>query len=124
MAAKVTPGLMVTTRVVALKVTAEMIRVPVAAVPNRNVALAALMLPAAMFSLNVAVIFAVRLTPVALIPGVRAVTVGAGPVRNVRLVAATGLPAVSVAPVIRRVYLVSGARLAFGFRVTTRVVAS
>ena len=95
----VTPGLIVTTRVAALKVTAEVIWVPVAAVPTRKVAVVALILPAAMASPKVAVILAVRFTPVALTPGVLAVTAGAGPVRNVQLVAATGLPAVSsVAP--------------------------
>ena len=64
-----------------------------------------------------------RFTPPALLAGVLAMTSGAGPVRNVQLVAATGLPAVSVAPVIRAVYLVSAARLALGFRVTTLVAA-
>ena len=51
-------------------------------------------------SLKVAVMFAVRLTPVALTAGVRAVTVGAGPVMKVQVLAVSGLPATSLIAVV------------------------
>src|SRR5215218_3717858 len=79
-------------------------------------------------SLNVAVMLAVRFTPVALTAGVRADTLGCGPVRNVQEMgaAASGLFARSrmpVAPPVRvAVYRVSAVRLASGFRIQAFVV--
>src|SRR4051794_22452230 len=72
-----------------------------------------------MASLNVAVMFAVRLTAVALAAGVRADTVGAGPVMNVHeLTAPSALPAMSRMPVgppvSVTVYFVSGTRSVSG----------
>src|SRR3954447_6330598 len=78
-------------------------------------------------SLKVAVMFAVRLTAVAPLAGVRAVTVGAGPVVKVQLSVVNGLPAASriaLEPPVRvAVYLVSAARFAVGSSVATLLVA-
>ena len=52
-------------------------------------------------SLKVAVMFAVRLIPVALATGVRAVTTGAGPVVKVHVFAVIGLPARSWTALVR-----------------------
>ena len=77
-------------------------------------------------SLNVAVMLFARTTPVAFTAGVRAVTVGLGPVRNDQVVVASGAPArsrIAVAPPVRvTVYRVSGNRLAFGLRIHWFVV--
>src|SRR6478609_4713655 len=61
--------------------------------------------------------------PLAFGAGVLAVSVGAGPVRNVQLTGAKAFPAVSLIPLLSRtVYLVSAARFAVGLMVSTRVV--
>jgi hypothetical protein len=116
-------GLMVTTRVVASYDTTDGTSVPFAAVPTRNVTLPAVVTPLTA-SLKVAVGLTGTVTPVALAAGVRAVTVGAGPVRNVHDVgAANGLPARSVIPVNLAVYLVSFDSDAVGSIVTVLVAA-
>src|SRR6478735_6330971 len=87
-------GLIVTTWVEALYETTAAIGVTVGEVPVRSVTVAPV--TPFTFSLNVAVMFAVRLAPTAPLAGVLEVvmTVGAGPVRNVQVVVANGFPAV------------------------------
>src|SRR3954453_8659969 len=114
-------GLIVTTRVVGSYVTTEAISVPVARVPTRNVTLPAVVTPLTA-SLKVAVGLTGTAIPLALAAGVRAVTVGAGPVRNVHDVGASGLPAKSLMPVNLAVYLVSFDNDGVGLIVTTLVV--
>ena len=118
-------GLMVSTRVVVLNVTADGTSAPVAAVPTRIVAVA--VLNPVIASLKVAVAFTVTAWLVALFAGVSADAVGgvvsaAAPVVNVHVVLASGLFAPSRMPVVAlpvsvTVYTVLGARLAVGFSV-------
>src|SRR4051794_6226173 len=115
-------GLIVTTRAVASYVTTEAISAPVAVVPTRSVTLPAVVSPLPA-SLKVAVGLTGTAIPVALAAGVRAVTAGAGPVRNVHDVGTSALPDASVMPVNLAVYLVSFSNDTFGLMVTTRVVA-
>src|SRR3954468_11457182 len=114
-------GVNVATRVVALNVT-----VPAAAVPAGFLTVNDVALTPVTTSLNVAVTVVFLATPVAPAAGVRAVTLGAGPVRKVAVAdaAGNGLPARSVMLANRTVYLVSGSSDAFGLIVTTRVVGS
>jgi hypothetical protein len=95
-----------------------------AAVPARTVAV--VVLNPVIASLNVAVTLLATATAFVPAAGVRPVTVGAGPVRNVQLTEVSGLFAMSLIaaapPVNRTVYLVSAVRFAFGLIVNTRVV--
>lgn len=78
-------------------------------------------------SLKVTATLLFRLTRVSLIRGVKPVSVGAGPVKNVQLVVAKGVPALLrmavVPPTSVAVYVVSTARLEVGSRMAVRVVA-
>src|ERR671920_1046816 len=94
-------------------------RAPVAAFRRVNVAVPTPVTG----SLNVAVRFPVWLAPVAPIAGVRADSVGTGPVVKVQLVAGSARPAASLMPDVSvAVYRVSAARVPFGSNVATRVV--
>jgi hypothetical protein len=118
--ARLAVGLIVNTLVAAANVTAAATG---AAVPARTVAV--VLLNPVIASLNVAVTLLATATAFVPAPGVLAVMVGAGPVRNVQLTEVSGLFAISLIaaapPVNRTVYLVSGARFALGLMVSTRV---
>src|SRR5215212_42736 len=77
-------------------------------------------------SLNVAVTFAVRLTPVAPEAGVRPERVGAGPVVKLHVTVVSGAPArsrIAAAPPVRvTVYRVSAAKLTLGLKIHWFVV--
>jgi hypothetical protein len=125
--ARLTVGSRVTTRVVALYVTAA----PTVVLPVLSVNV----VPEypCTGSENVADTFDPTATAVALAAGVRAVTVGAvvsaaAAVVKAQVTVASGLPAASripePPPVSVAVYWVLAARLAVGFRVAVRLVAS
>src|ERR1700712_4797519 len=91
-AAKVAFGLRIHWFVVPFRVTVAAMAVPGAATLRRkNV----VVVTPVMASLNVAVMLLARTTPGAFAAGVVVVMVGAGPVRKVQLVLASGLPATS-----------------------------
>ena len=98
LAASVTLGLRIHWLVVPLRETTAVTSAPVAAFFNLYV----VVLTPVTASFKVVVTFAVRPTAMASIAGVRAETIGFGPVRKLQLVLASGLPAASrmaVAPV-------------------------
>lgn len=124
LAASVTLGLMIHWFVVPFRETTAATAVPSVPVALMGFTVAVVAVTPVTASLNVAVTLAVRDTAVALTAGVRAVTVGRGPVVNVQVVAGIGFPAASLIAVVSvAVYFVSLASVAVGSSVATRVVA-